>query len=64
MLQDMQLRNLSEGTQRSYIHYVADYAMYYKKSPELLGLGDPERENSLGLRMWLLEHGANTALTV
>ena len=38
MLQDMQLRNLSEGTQRSYIHYLADYAMYYGRSPELLGL--------------------------
>jgi site-specific recombinase XerD len=38
MLPDKQLRNFSEGTQRSYIHYVADFAKYYDKSPELLGL--------------------------
>jgi site-specific recombinase XerD len=40
MLEDMQLRNFSAGTQRSYIHYVADYASYYNTSPERLGLDD------------------------
>lgn len=35
-IEDMQLRGLSAGTQRSYVHYVADYAKYYNTSPELL----------------------------
>ena len=38
MLEDMQLRNLSTGTQRSYIHYIADFAKHHNKTPELLGL--------------------------
>jgi integrase len=36
----MQLRNLSAGTQRSYIHYVEDFARYYWITPERLGLDD------------------------
>lgn len=40
MLEDMQLRNFSAGTQRSYIHYLADFASYYNTSPERLGLDD------------------------
>ena len=40
MLEDMQLRNLSAGTQRSYIHYVTGYATYYDLSPAKLGLDD------------------------
>jgi len=40
MSEDMQLRNFSAGTQRSYIHYVAQYASYYGTSPEQLGLDD------------------------
>lgn len=40
MLEDMQLRNLSAATQRSYIHYVSEYAKYYWISPEKLGLDD------------------------
>ncbi len=40
MLEDMQLRNFSAGTQRSYIHYVADFARFYGMSPERLGLDD------------------------
>jgi integrase/recombinase XerD len=38
MIQDMQLRNLAAETQRSYVHYVAAYAKYFDKSPDLLGL--------------------------
>ncbi len=34
----MQLRNLAPGTQRSYLHYVTDYAKYYNTSPEHLDL--------------------------
>ena len=40
MLEDMQLRNFSAGTQRSYIHYVAEFARFYHTSPERLGLDD------------------------
>lgn len=40
MREDMQLRNLSAGTQRSYIHYVTGYANYFDKSPAKLGLDD------------------------
>lgn len=40
MLEDMQLRNLSAGTQRSYIHYVESFAKHYSTSPEKLGLDD------------------------
>jgi integrase/recombinase XerD len=41
MLEDMQLRNFSAGTQRSYIHYVADFATYYHTSPDRMGLKVP-----------------------
>jgi site-specific recombinase XerD len=40
MIEDMQLRNFSACTQRSYIHYVADFAFHFKTSPEFLGLDD------------------------
>src|SRR5260221_2552993 len=34
----MQLRGLAPTTQRSYLYYVADYAKFYKTSPEKLDL--------------------------
>jgi site-specific recombinase XerD len=37
MLDDMRLRNFSPETQRSYIHYIADYAEYFRISPDQLG---------------------------
>ena len=40
MLEDMQLKNFSAGTQRSYIHYVTGYAYHYNLSPAKLGLDD------------------------
>ena len=40
MLEDMRLRNYSAGTQRSYIHYIADFAKHYGVSPDRLGLDD------------------------
>jgi site-specific recombinase XerD len=36
MIEDMQLRNLTPHTQRSYVHYVAEYARYFNSSPEKL----------------------------
>ncbi len=38
MIEDMQLRNFSSETQRSYQHYVTGLARFYQISPEYLGL--------------------------
>src|SRR6516165_96213 len=40
MLEDMQMRNLSRGTQRVYVRAVAQLARYYQKSPDQLGRED------------------------
>ena len=37
-IEDMLLRGLAPTTQRSYIHYVAEFAKYYNSSPEKLDL--------------------------
>lgn len=37
-IEDMQLRGLAPTTQRSYIHYVAEFANFYHTSPEHLDL--------------------------
>jgi site-specific recombinase XerD len=37
-IEDMQLRGLAPTTQRSYTHYVADFAKFYNTSPEHLDL--------------------------
>jgi integrase/recombinase XerD len=37
-IEDMQLRGLAPTTQRSYLHYVAEYAKFYNTSPEHLDL--------------------------
>jgi site-specific recombinase XerD len=37
MIEDMQIRNLSERTRESYVDCVASFARYYGKSPEKLG---------------------------
>ena len=37
-IEDMQLRGLASTTQRSYIHYVADFAKFYNTSPAHLDL--------------------------
>jgi integrase/recombinase XerD len=37
-IEDMQLRGLAPTTQRSYLHYVIDYAKFYNMSPEKLDL--------------------------
>src|ERR1017187_10078748 len=37
-IEDMQMRGLAPTTQRSYIHYAADFAKFYNTSPEKLDL--------------------------
>ncbi len=37
-IEDMQLRGLAPTTQRSYIHYVAEYAKFFNTSPDMLDL--------------------------
>jgi len=37
-IEDMQLRNFAPTTQRSYVHYVADFALHYNLNPERLDL--------------------------
>jgi integrase/recombinase XerD len=37
MMEDMELRNLSAETTRSYVFQVAQFAKHFKKSPDLLG---------------------------
>jgi site-specific recombinase XerD len=38
MIEDMQVRNFATTTQRSYIHYVADFAQHFNRSPQDLDL--------------------------
>jgi len=38
MIEDMQLRNLSQSTQRAYLHYITGLARFYQTSPEYLSL--------------------------
>lgn len=38
MIEDMQLRNFSPKTQRSYVHYVAHFAKYFHRDPAELDL--------------------------
>lgn len=40
MLEELQRRNYSESTKRSYLHIVADFAKYFHRSPDLLGLDE------------------------
>src|SRR5882724_304165 len=37
-IEDMQLRGLAPATQRSYLHYVEDYAKFFRQSPDQLDL--------------------------
>lgn len=38
MIEDLQIRNLSSATQRSYVHHVAKFSRYFGRSPDELGL--------------------------
>ncbi|MBC8751323.1 MULTISPECIES: tyrosine-type recombinase/integrase [Paraburkholderia] len=46
MMHDMEIRNLAENTQRSYLLQVSSFARHFRRSPELLG---PEE-----IRAWLV----------
>ena len=38
MIEDMRIRNFASTTQRSYLHYVAQFAQYFHRSPAELDL--------------------------
>src|SRR5271167_295282 len=38
MIEDMRIRNLSPATQRCYVHVVAKFSQYFKRSPDRLAL--------------------------
>src|ERR1017187_2744857 len=38
MIEDMRIRNFASTTQRSYVHYVAEFAKYFHRSPDELDL--------------------------
>jgi site-specific recombinase XerD len=40
MIEDMQLRNFTSETQRTYVHHMFDLARFYQTSPEYLSLED------------------------
>jgi integrase/recombinase XerD len=40
MIEDMEIRNLADNTQRSYLQQVSSFAKYFQRSPELLGPDD------------------------
>lgn len=40
MLEDMQIRNLTEGTQKSYLAQISRFARHFRRSPEGLGPAD------------------------
>jgi site-specific recombinase XerD len=46
MLHDMQIRNLAENTQKSYLQQVSSFARHFRRSPELLS---PDE-----VRAWLI----------
>jgi site-specific recombinase XerD len=37
MSEDMEIRNLSDNTQRAYLQQISSFARYYQRSPEALG---------------------------
>jgi hypothetical protein len=47
MIEDMCLRNFAGTTQRSYIHYVAEFAGFFNRSP----------------KSWIWKPSANTSFT-
>jgi len=59
MIEDMLIRNFSENTRRSYIHYVAEYALYYNASPDQLGL-----EHVRNYQVWLAEQRQLSASSI
>src|ERR1700675_1387244 len=63
-VEDMQLRGLAPTTQRSYIHYVTEFAKFYNTSPETLDL-EAIRQYEIHLlndRKWS-PHSVNTFIS-
>lgn len=61
MIEEMQIRNLSPDTQKSYVLQVAQFARHFKQSPEALG---PEHIRSYQLHLTKEKNLANGSVTV
>lgn len=59
MTEDMQLRNLSTETQRSYLHYITGLARFYQVSPQELSL-----EELREYQLWMLTERQYSAESV
>jgi hypothetical protein len=67
MIEDMTIRNLSPATQRSYIHAVAKFSQYFRRSPDQLDLEDVRayQVHLVGRSIsWPSRNGANCARRV
>jgi site-specific recombinase XerD len=40
MIEDVRLRNFTQGTQKAYVRAVANYSLYHSRSPDHLGYDD------------------------
>jgi hypothetical protein len=38
MIEDMRIRNFATTTQRSYVHYVAEFAKYFRAGTNCIGM--------------------------
>ena len=56
MIEDMTVRNLSATTQRSYVHAVAKFSQFFRRSPDRLGLEDVRM-----FQLHLVAHGISWA---
>jgi hypothetical protein len=63
-IEDIQLHGLGATTQRSYIHYVADFAKFYRTSPEHLDLEAIRQYELYLLLSWRRGSGSNRRIKV
>lgn len=61
LIEDMQIRNLAANTQKSYVKHIAQFARYFRKSPELLG---PEQIRAYQIYLTNEKKLAATTITV
>jgi len=56
MIEDMCIRNFAGTTQRSYIHYVAEFAKYFHRSPARPPKGQSPAASEARLRHLVAGH--------